>query len=686
MNNSKATFCVLVFLFLSAILVTSNAQSPQLISYQAILRSLDGTPMKDASVTIKFTIRKTSTSGAEVYSETHSATTNSLGLVNLNIGSGVPTGSMAAIDWSAGPYFLKVDVNSVEMGITQLVSTPYSLYAKSAGNGLLGAAPDYYVENTKIGIGTKTPTSTLSVKGSNPLDSAIFEVKNNNGLTVFAVYNEGVRINIDENMKAAKGGFAIGGFSGTKGTIQDYMRISGDSTRIYVNNAAMAKGTKGGFAIGGFGTVKAPAASNFVSLTPTNSLLGFSAGCNITTGTKNFFAGYEAGEANTTGSQNVLIGDNAGFNNNSNTNVFIGTSAGYTNSSGFGSVIIGDNAGYLNNGFRNIFIGREAGYYNSTGNDNVYMGAFAGQKGTDGVYNTYIGTESGQFGTTGSNNSFVGHRAGYVNNGSDNVAVGDLAGSNDNNYVNPPSTFSGSVFLGASSGSMQKSGAGNTYLGAYAGRTNLTGAGNVFLGYSAGQNETGSNKLYISNTSSTTPLIYGEFYYGDPAYQKVRINGKLEVAETTAGAGTIAVITTSGQIVKQSSSRRYKNEITEFNGSIDDFMKLSPVRFMWNNSTATPGVQDFGLIAEDVAEILPSLAVSNSDGTIEGVNYHAVNILTIDVVQQQQKKIVELESSLEGSKNEISILKEKLTNNEMQMQKILDEVGDLKKQMKKQRK
>jgi hypothetical protein len=685
MNNSRAAFCVLVFLFLSAMPFSANGQSPQLISYQAILRSTDGTPMKDASVAIKFTIRKTSSSGTDVYTETHSTTTNSFGLVNLNIGSGTTTGSMADIDWSAGPFFLKVDVNGSEMGITQLVSTPYSLYSQKAANGLQGSAPEYYIENTKIGIGTKTPTSRLSVRGSNVLDSAIFEVKNNNGLTVFAVYNEGVRINIDENMKAAKGGFAIGGFSGTKGKVQEYLRVTRDSSRIYVDNAAMAKGTKGGFAIGGFGAVKANAISNFVSLTPTNSLLGFSAGCNITTGTKNFFAGYEAGEANTTGSQNVLIGDMAGFSNNSNTNVFIGTSAGYTNTTGFGSVIIGDNAGYTNNGFRNIFIGREAGYFNSTGNDNVYMGAFAGQKGTDGTYNTFIGTESGQFGTTGSNNSFMGHRAGYVSNGSSNVAIGDLSGSNDNNYLNTPSTFSGSVFLGASSGSMQKSGTGNTYLGAYAGRTNLTGEGNVFIGYSAGQNETGSNKLYISNTSSATPLIYGEFYYGDPAYQKVRINGKLEVAETTAGTGVAAVITPSGQITKQSSSRRYKNDIVDLESNINDFMKLRPVSFEWNNTTSTPGVKDYGLIAEEVNNTFPSLSFRNADGTIEGVNYHAVNILTIDVVQQQQKKIEELESSLEASKSEISLLKEKVNADDQKMQKILDEIEGLKKQVKKQR-
>jgi hypothetical protein len=51
----------------------------------------------------------------------------------------------------------------------------------------------------------------------------------------------------------------------------------------------------------------------------------------------------------------------------------------------------------------------------------------------------------------------------------------------------------------------------NTFIGAYAGWSNTTGSGNVFLGYQAGYNETGSNRLYIANSSTTTPLIYGEF-------------------------------------------------------------------------------------------------------------------------------------------------------------------------------
>jgi len=88
------------------------------------------------------------------------------------------------------------------------------------------------------------------------MEEALFEVKNKSGQTVFAVYNEGVRIYVDNgSAKGAKGGFAIGGFD-TKAGNQDYFVVNPDSIRMYVAEVP-AKGAKGGFAIGGFGNAKA---------------------------------------------------------------------------------------------------------------------------------------------------------------------------------------------------------------------------------------------------------------------------------------------------------------------------------------------------------------------------------------------------------------------------------------------
>jgi uncharacterized protein (TIGR02145 family) len=141
---------------------------------------------------------------------------------------------------------------------------PYALYAKSSGNDMFEQTNPNKVYlkdvNSNFGIGTTTPTNKLAVKADadNGIDQAIFSVLNNAGDTVFAVYPQGVRVNVfdDPTSKAVskKGGFAVGGFKPSKGTTTEYLRITPDSVRIYVeeNDETKALSKKGGFAVGGY--------------------------------------------------------------------------------------------------------------------------------------------------------------------------------------------------------------------------------------------------------------------------------------------------------------------------------------------------------------------------------------------------------------------------------------------------
>ena len=105
--------------------------------------------------------------------------------------------------------------------------------------------------------------------------------------------------------------------------------------------------------------------------------------------------------------------------------------------------------------------------------------------------------------------------------GSENVAVGRLAGSD-------LTSGSRNVLIGGAAGAGITTGNNNTMLGNLAGRSLTTGSNNVFLGYGAGFNETGSNKLYIDNSSTSTPLIYGDF-----GSDYVTINGTMRIADPT---------------------------------------------------------------------------------------------------------------------------------------------------------
>lgn len=132
----KLTLTILLF-----VTVTLNvfAQSPEKMSYQAIIRSQDNSLVTNSNITLKIIVHQGTVTGTNVYQETHSVTTNSNGLVSLEIGTGkIITGSFSTIAWEKGPYFIEtqVDVNGGVnyniIGITQLLSVPYALHAKTA--------------------------------------------------------------------------------------------------------------------------------------------------------------------------------------------------------------------------------------------------------------------------------------------------------------------------------------------------------------------------------------------------------------------------------------------------------------------------------------------------------------------------------------------------------------------------
>ncbi len=162
-----------------------------------------------------------------------------------------------------------------------------------------------------------------------------------------------------------------------------------------------------------------------------------------------------------------------------------------------------------NEGTGNLFTGVGAGEnIVGTGTYNTFIGNYSGYDNTTADYNTFLGYGSGYFNSTGSNNSFIG-----FNSGTDNT-TGDQ-----------------NTFLGTMSGRYNSTGSYNTYLGKGSG-LNSTGSGNIFLGCNAGYDETGDNKLYIENSDSSSPLIYGEF-----DNDLIKINGEFQANSTSLYAG-----------------------------------------------------------------------------------------------------------------------------------------------------
>ncbi|KAB1065592.1 DUF1566 domain-containing protein [Salibacter halophilus] len=137
----------LVFVVFSVLQL--NAQSPNKFTYQAVVRNADGELVKNSTVGLRISILQGSATGNLEYEETHSVQSNANGLVSLQIGDGNTVDDLNAIDWSAGPFYLQTEVdfeggsNYELLGVTQLVSVPYSLHAGTADSVINGFDGQY---------------------------------------------------------------------------------------------------------------------------------------------------------------------------------------------------------------------------------------------------------------------------------------------------------------------------------------------------------------------------------------------------------------------------------------------------------------------------------------------------------------------------------------------------------------
>jgi trimeric autotransporter adhesin len=516
--NMKAKL-TLTFLFILMIL-NAAAQTPNGFNYQAIARDNSGNPIPSVSLQVKLAVTADSLGNTVYWEELFNpVTTNAYGLFTVVLGQGVrqntsTVATFPSISWKSWPLFVKTQIFYQGawkvMGSSRLWSVPYAMSV--SGN------QEY-----------------LNVTGNTAvMDSALFIVRNNTGQTIFAVYNEGVRIFVDNGVVGKgtnKGGFAIGGFGSSKAPSQEYFRVTGDSTRIYVNPAS-SKGSKGGFAIGGFGS---KTSTRYMNLTPNNYFIGQGSGDNITSGLYNTFAGYLSGNYTSSGSMNVFLGYQAGWwNSGGNSNVFVGNSAGYLNVAS-NNVFLGFESGYSNTtgtidafmgykagrsnttGSSNVFVGNLSGFSNTTGSSNVLIGDQAGYSG-NADYNTYLGYQSGYSTTTGGYNAFIGYKAGYANTtGYYNVMMGFMSGQANttgwgNTFLGPYSgnsntTGSTNTFVGNSAG-FSSNGASNTFIGYDAGHTNTTGSQNTFLGFYSGSSvTTGSSNVIMGTQSGATITV-----------------------------------------------------------------------------------------------------------------------------------------------------------------------------------
>ncbi len=343
----------------------------------------------------------------------------------------------------------------------------------------------------------------------------------------------------------------------------------------------------------------------------------------------------------TSGSFNSAFGDSVLYSNTiGDGNYALGYQSLYSNTEGTYNIANGFQSLYSNTtSSYNIATGYQALYSNTTGSANVAHGNFALLSNTEGYENIGIGSWALWCNTTGAANIATGSYAlGSNTTGVYNIATGVLAlGANTEGYEN--------VATGTYSQLRNTTGAYNISVGWYALKENTTGSENLAIGNGAGYNlTTGDRNICIGPAygvaGESNTIRIGASWAQYAAYM-AGIRGV-----TTGNNDAVAVlIDSNGQLGTVSSSRRYKEGITDMGKASERLFKLRPVTFNYKKPYADGRKPlQFGLIAEEVAENFPELAVLDSEGQPETVKYQDLTPMLLNEFQKEHKRVADLES------------------------------------------
>ena len=169
MKNNLLNLKKTLLLFTFFCFVHANAQAPEQMSYQAVVRNTTNTLVTNQIVGMKVSLLQGTTNGDVVYAETQTPTTNANGLISIAIGNGQAiTGTFTAINWANGPFYIKTETDPTGgtnyniTGIAQILSTPYALYAKTSGSSVPGPQGPQGIQGE---VGATGPQGIQGIQG-----------------------------------------------------------------------------------------------------------------------------------------------------------------------------------------------------------------------------------------------------------------------------------------------------------------------------------------------------------------------------------------------------------------------------------------------------------------------------------------------------------------------------------------
>ena len=591
--------------------LSSYAQTPQIISYQAIARTNGEAVLSNQTIGVKFSVIQDNPNGDVLYAETHVATTNQFGLFNLAIGQGtIVYNTMESITWADGlPKFLKTELSAtnngiyVEIGTTQLLTVPYAFYTENARwvkkqNNNSAIASNYFVGNgnNNTGIGhqallqttfginnTATGTNALSTNTigfNNTATGAGALFANSGGSHNIAVGTDALYTNTFGNFNTAVGENALytnstGSYNTAHGANTLYNNITGEGNTA-VGSDALYKNNTGFF----------------------NTATGVTALKDNTTGNQNTAHGAQALMNNATGDSNTATGFNALHNNVTGfNNTAVGSRALQNTSIGYANTAIGEDA--LNNnttGYNNSAFGENALINNLSGNSNIAMGKNAMSFNTQGNFNIAIGFEANV----------------SQNNLTNAIAIGKYAIAADSN----------TVVLGGVDTNAVKVGIGlqmpltDLHIKQSNDTFPLNSSGGLRFTRKANTNRW---QVGIDNNNDFN------FVYNDTI--------KAYLDHTTGSLVTL-------------SDKRAKSNIAPLQNVLQSVLRLNPVSYNYLDNKPNDR-KSIGFIAQEVEPLFPDAVFTKSDDQSMAIAYQNFTILAIQAIKEQQEQIEELKQQNE---------------------------------------
>ena len=332
---------------------------------------------------------------------------------------------------------------------------------------------------------------------------------------------------------------------------------------------------------------------------------------------------------------------------------------GFTTAEGCGALnSLTTGAGNTGVGWRSLFL-------NTTGSFNTALGA-AVLLLNNADSNTAVGAAALLLNTTGPTNTAVGVAALSSNTfGGGSTAVGYQA-------LASQSGRGGSTAVGSSALASQTDGEANTATGAAA-LESTTGSRNTANGFTALRDSTGNDNTALGTaaggnvTTANNVICIGAGVLGANVDDSCYIGN---IFGSTSASGVGVLVNSNGRLGTTTSSARYKDEIKPMAKASEALFALKPVTFRYKKEIDSTGIEQLGLVAEDVEKVNPDLIVRDKEGKPYSVRYDQVNAMLLNEFLKEHKAFVEEQRKVQEQGASIARLEQQIEALTVGLQKV----------------